>query len=239
MTIEELKDELSLINVTITDEIINQLNVYYNYLIEYNKHTNLTSITDYEEIIEKHFYDSISTAKIIDFNSINNLIDIGTGAGFPGVVIKIFYPHIELTLLDSNNKKTKFLSELVKKLDLKKVNIICDRSESYAKINREKYDLVIARAVKSLNILVEFCLPLVSINGYFLAMKGILEEELNDNNGSIKLLGGEVSRIINFFLPIEKSVRNLILIKKITTTPIKYPREYSQILKKPLKINNN
>ena len=239
MTIKELKDELSLINVTITDEIINQLNVYYNYLIEYNKHTNLTSITDYEEVIEKHFYDSISTAKIIDFTSINNLIDIGTGAGFPGVVIKIFYPHIELTLLDSNNKKTKFLSELVKKLDLKKVNIICDRSESYAKINREKYDLVIARAVKSLNILVELCLPLVSINGYFLAMKGILEEELNDNNGSIKLLGGEVSRIINFFLPIEKSVRNLILIKKITATPNKYPREYSQILKKPLKINDN
>ncbi len=239
MTIEELKDELSLINVTITDEIINQLNVYYNYLIEYNKHTNLTSITDYEEVIEKHFYDSISPAKIIDFTSINNLIDIGTGAGFPGVVIKIFYPHIELTLLDSNNKKTKFLSELVKKLDLKKVNIICDRSESYAKINREKYDLVIARAVKSLNILVELCLPLVSINGYFLAMKGILEEELNDNNGSIKLLGGEVSRIINFFLPIEKSVRNLILIKKITATPNKYPREYSQILKKPLKINDN
>lgn len=230
--------QLELLNIVITDDIINKLKSYYTFLVEYNKKVNLTTITDYEEVLEKHFYDSISIVKIIDLNNISNMIDVGTGAGFPGVILSIFFPNIKITLLDSNNKKTTFLKELIKHLELKNIEIVLSRSEDYAKQNREKYDLVVARAVKRLNILSELCLPLVKKNGYFIAMKGQLTEELDESIDTISILGGKIINKEIFNLPNEKSIRTLLLVQKIINTPNLYPREYSQIMKKPLIISN-
>lgn len=225
--------EVKKLGIQIDENKQKLLKEYYNFLIEYNEKINLTTITDYENILLKHFYDSLTPVKVIDFKKINTIIDIGTGAGFPGIVLKIFFPHLELTLLDSNNKKIEFLKKLVQKLNLEKVNYIHGRAEELK--SKEFYDVVIARAVKNLDILLEICLPLVKINGSFIAMKGKLTEELEDNLQVIDFLGGKLIEVNNFELPIEKSDRTIIRIDKNKKTPSTYPRLYSQILKKPLK----
>ena len=227
-------DMLSVLNITPTDTQLKQLEIYADYLIEYNEHTNLTSITNKDEIYLKHFYDSLTITKAIDLNSINNLIDIGTGAGFPGMVLKIMYPHLNVTLLDSNNKKTTFLSNLVNKLGLININIINERSEDYAKNNLDKYVLVTARAVTHLKALSELCLPLTKVNGYFIPLKGNAKEEIEISKNIITKLNGHIEDIIEFNLPIEESSRTLIKIIKTGNTPKGYPRSYS-IIKKELK----
>ncbi len=237
MNKEEFVNELKKININLSNEQINMFEIYCNELIEYNKHTNLTAITDKKDIYLKHFYDSLTLVFALDFTKINTLIDIGTGAGFPGLVLKILFPHLELTLLDSNNKKTKFLELLVKKLNLNNITIINDRSENYIKNKREKFDVVTARAVKNLPVLSELCIPYLKINGYFLAMKGSNEEEIKEGQETIELLNCNIDKIINLSLPKENSQRTLLRIKKIKSTPSIYPRSYEKILKKPLKKN--
>ncbi len=222
------------INITPTDNQLNQLEIYANYLIEYNEHTNLTAITNKDEIYLKHFYDSLTITKAIDLNTINNLIDIGTGAGFPGMVLKIMYPHLHVTLLDSNNKKTTFLTNLVQKLKLTDIDIVNDRSEDYAKNNLDKYDLVTARAVTHLKALSELCLPLVKVNGYFIPLKGNASDEIELSKNIITKLNSHIEDIIEFNLPIEEANRTLIKIYKDNKTPSGYPRSYS-IIKKELK----
>ena len=234
MNEQEFINELKKIDITLSDDQINKFNTYYEFLNNYNKHTNLTSIKDKEDVYLKHFYDSALLTKIINFNNINTMLDIGCGAGFPGIVIKILYPNLKLTLLDSNNKKTTFCKELINLLNLNNIEIINERAEDYIKEKREYFDLVTARAVKNLRVLVELSIPYVKENNYFIAMKSDYIDELNESLNGIKLLGAEYINTININLPNEKGVRNFIIIKKTTKTNTKYPRNYSQIIKKPL-----
>lgn len=236
MKIEEFINSLKELNISYTDEMLNKLEEYYHFLIEYNSHTNLTAITSLEQIYLKHFYDSLTIVKAIDLNDIKTVLDIGTGAGFPGVVLKIFFPHIEITLLDSNHKKTKFLELLVNKLELNKVNIICNRSENYIKNNRESFDLVVSRAVADLTVLTELSLSFVKVGGLFISYKGDNKEEINSSLFAVKELGGKLIDVIYLTLPNENSKRSLVVVEKINRTSSLYPRTYDKILKKPLKI---
>lgn len=231
----EFYKELEKLNIKLTEIQKQQLLKYYDYLVEYNSHTNVTSITDKESVYLKHFYDSILLSQTIDFNNIESMLDIGCGAGFPGLVLKIVFPHIKLTLLDSNNKKTTFCKNLIDILNsVENVEVINNRAEEFISERREYYDLVTARAVKNLPVLIELSIPFVSINGQFIAMKADYEEELNNSLKGINILGGEYLTTKNINLPNNKGIRNFIIIKKIKNTDKKYPRQYNQILKKPL-----
>lgn len=210
-----------------------QFENYYQFLIEYNNHTNITAITNKEDVYLKHFYDSALLTTTIDFNKVTNLLDIGCGAGFPGIVIKILYPHINLTLLDSNNKKTKFCEYIIKELDLKDVVIINKRAEDYIENKREYFDVVTARAVKNLNILNELAIPYVKLNGYFIAMKSSIDNELKESINGINILGAKYINTISITNDI-LGLRNFVIIKKIKETEQKYPRNYNNIIKKPL-----
>ncbi|MDD4705760.1 MAG: 16S rRNA (guanine(527)-N(7))-methyltransferase RsmG [Bacilli bacterium] len=228
--------ELSKLNIKVTNEELEKLEIYCKFLIEYNSHTNLTSIVEEELVYLKHFYDSLTIAKALDLNKYKTLLDIGTGAGFPGMVIKIFYPHLKITLLDSNRKKTIFLNQLAKKLDIKdNLYIINARSEDYIREKREYFDIVTSRGVADLKILLELSLPFTKLGGYIIPLKGNIKEELESSKKTINLLGGRLSNIINFRLPFENSNRNIIVIKKNHLTPSQYPRSYNLIIKKPLK----
>ena len=224
--------EIEKIGISISSNQIKMLDKYYDLLILWNEKINLTTITKKEDVYLKHFYDSLTLAKVIDFNSISSFCDVGTGAGFPGVVIKILYPHLKLTLIDALNKRVKFLENLVLSLELKNVEVVHARAEEYALKHREEFDVVTARAVSSLNVLIEYCLPLVKINGYFLPMKG--NENIDESKNAISLLGAEICFVCEFTLPIEKSRRMIIKIKKTKKTSNQYPRRYSEIKKKPL-----
>lgn len=230
----EFFNELEKIKITLNDTQKNQLNIYYEYLIEYNSHTNVTSITEKKDVYLKHFYDSITLSLTTNFNKINTMLDIGCGAGFPGLVLKIVFPHLNLTLLDSNNKKTTFCKNLVEKLNLEKVTVINSRAEEYIKEKREYFDLVTARAVKDLSILNELAIPYVKLNGLFIAMKSDVETELNNSLKGIETLGANYIETKNINLPNNSGVRNFVIIKKASITNPKYPRLYNQILKKPL-----
>lgn len=237
MKINEFISELKKINISVSDNQLEMLDIYADYLLEYNQKVNLTAIRDKENVYLKHFFDSmlIFNNELLDFNKIETVIDVGTGAGFPGVIIKIFYPHIKLTLLDSNNKKTTFLETLVQKLKLNDVTIVNDRAENYVVNNRQKYDVSVARAVSELRIISELCLPLTKVGGYFIALKGHCEEEMKNASITIKKLNSKVEKIYTTKLPIENSIRNIIFIKNIEIIAENYPRRYEQIVKKPLK----
>ena len=228
-------EELKKIGLELTEEQLNSLDIYCKYLLEYNSHTNLTAIKEEEQVYLKHFYDSLTFIKAIDLTNINNLIDVGTGAGFPGMVLKIIYPNVEVTLLDSNNKKITFLQELSKKLNLDKINFFHGRAEDFCKKNRESFDVVTARAVSNMTTLTELCMPLTKVDGYYIPMKGSNEEEVKDSLDAIEILGGIIRENIKFNLPIENSGRQIIKIEKVKNTPKEYPRRYEKIIKTPLK----
>ena len=219
-------EELKKINISIKELQLKQLERYYELLVEYNKFMNLTGITIKEEVYLKHFYDSLTIAKVIDLNQYDTLCDVGTGAGFPGLVIKIIYPNLKVTLLDSLNKRLNFLNIVIKELNLKDIETIHIRAEEYKK----QFDIVVARAVAPLNILLEYCIPITKVNGYFIAMKGKNEEA----NNALKELNSEIIETNSFLLPIEQSNRTIIKIKKIKETNKKFPRKYSEIKKNPL-----
>lgn len=218
--------ELSKLNINITELQLKQLERYYELLIEYNKVMNLTGITIKEEVYLKHFYDSLTIAKVIDLNKYESLCDVGTGAGFPGLVLKILYPNLKVTLLDSLNKRLNFLNVVIKELNLKDIETVHSRAEEYNK----QFDITVARAVAPLNILLEYCIPITKVNGYFIAMKGKNEEA----NNALKELNSEIIETDSFLLPIENSNRTIIKIKKLKETNKKFPRKYSEIKKKPL-----
>lgn len=237
MNKEQFIEELNKIGINPTEEQLAQLEEYANFLLDYNTKTNLTAIREKDQVYLKHFYDSLTIVKAIDLTKVTNLIDIGTGPGFPGVVVKILFPNLEITLLDSNNKKIEFLKQLVDKLKLINIHIISGRAEEFIKDNREKYDIVTSRAVSNLPVLSELCIPFVKVDGYFIAMKGQAETEINESLYAIPELGGKIEENIKFYLPIENSERNIIKIKKIKPTNQKYPRRYDKITKNPLKKN--
>lgn len=230
----EFIEETKKIGIEINQYQLNQLDQYYEMLVETNKKINLTNIIEAEDVYLKHFYDSLAIAKICNLANINSLCDIGTGAGFPGMVLKIIYPNIKMVLIDSTEKKIKFLNEVIEKLQLKNIEAINIRAEAYASNNREVFDIVTSRAVARLSILTELCLPLVKINGYFISMKGNAKEELDEIENNLQKLNSKIEKIEIFTLPKEESHRTLILIKKEKATEKRYPREFREIKKKPL-----
>ena len=230
MNREEFIKELEKINVSVTEEKLAKLDKYYKILVEENKKYNLTSITDKKEVYLKHFYDSLTIQKAIKLEN-QYICDIGSGAGFPGMVIKIMNPEIKIDLLDATQKKCHFLNKVIKELSLEKINVINTRVEEYAKENREKYDIVTSRAVASLKHLLEFGIPLLKINGTFIAMKANLDGELENIENYYKKLSLENEKIIKFKLPYENSNRSIFIINKIKETNIIYPRQYNQIKK--------
>ena len=237
MNKDEFIKEIEKLNIDYNDDMLQKLDIYLNFLKDYNCHTNLTAIKEEKDIYLKHFYDSLTICKSHDMKYVNNLIDIGSGAGFPGMVIKIFFPSIEITLLDSNNKKTKFLEELSNKLNVH-VNIINDRVENYSKNNLNKFDIVTSRAVANLRVLTELSLPIVKENGLFIALKGNIDDELEVARETIELMTGKIIKIINFKLFNDAGKRSILVIKKTRETKASHLRTYDQILKRPLKNNN-
>ena len=229
MNKEVFIEELKKIGININEDQLNKLETYYNFLIEYNKNVNLTRIVDKEEVYLKHFYDSLTLIKVIDLNQELSLCDVGTGAGFPGMVLAIVFPNLSVTLVDSLQKRIIFLEKLINKLGIKNVKTVHARIEDYAKDNREKYDIVTSRAVANLRVLSEISIPLVKVGGYFIPMKANIEEELKEAENIIKKLDCTISMVKEFNLPIEKSIRNIIKIKKHVITNKKYPRRFDLI----------
>ena len=235
MKIDDFINEVQKLGISVTDQQLSLLNIYYEEIIKYNSHTNITRIVEKEDIYLKHFYDSLTIVKAIDLNNVDNMIDIGTGAGFPGIVIKIFYPNIKLTLLDSNNKKTKFLTQVVEVLNLKDVIIINGRAEDYAKNHLNEYDLCVSRAVAFIDIITSLSLPLIKKDGKVILMKGSLSTEKDILNKHLNELNVSSYKIENFKLPNTDDERNLVILnKKEETTKV---LEYSQIIKRNKKWN--
>ena len=231
MNKQEFFEELKKIGITLTNNQIDKLARFYQLLVTWNEKINLTTIIKEEEVYLKHFYDSLTLIKVIDLRQPLTVLDVGTGAGFPGIVLKIVFPNLKITLLDSLTKRINYLNEVIKELDLHDIETVCSRCEDYTKINREKYDLVVARAVSHLKILSEMIIPTVKVNGYFIAMKANLNDELEKTIPMLKKLNSELEEIKEFSLPIENSKRTLVVIKKNTKTALLYPRKYSEIKK--------
>lgn len=237
--VEKLKNGLENFHLIVDDEKINQFLLYYDVLIEWNSFMNLTTITDFEEVVLKHFIDSISLVKAIPDLSEKkyNLIDIGTGAGFPGIPLKIVFPNLEVTLLDSLNKRINFLNEVINKLELKNIAAVHGRAEDYAKPDklREKYDICVSRAVANMAVLSEYCIPFVKQGGYFAAYKSDkVAEEFESSIKTIDILGGKYEKQVEFYLPFSDIYRNIILIRKNRKTSLKYPRKAGIPGKEPL-----
>lgn len=226
------------LSIVLNDKQIQQFEQYYNILVEWNKVMNLTAITKYEEVIEKHFLDSLTIVDAINMEKIETLIDVGTGAGFPGIPLKIAFPHLKVTLLDSLNKKIKFLNEVIDLLDLDDIKAIHGRAEDYAKQAeyREQYDICVSRAVANLATLSEYCLPYVKVDGLFVPYKsGEIDEELKSSEKAVSILGGKVEEVVKFQLPGTDIGRSFVKIHKIKETKKKYPRKAGMPTKEPLK----
>lgn len=234
MNKDEFLKELEKLNIKLDESKLSKLDRYYELLIIWNEKINLTAITDKEEVYLKHFYDSLTLIKAIDLNDNLSLCDIGTGAGFPGIVLKICFPNLNITLVDALEKRIKFLNKVIKELDLKDITAIHARAEDYAKDAREKFDIVTSRAVAKLNILNELCIPLVKVNGYFIPMKANIDKEIDTAKSSLDKLNSKIENIISFKLPKEESIRNIIKIKKEKQTNNKYPRNFGKISKNSL-----
>lgn len=236
-----LKEEINKIGIQLDDEQMNQFLKYYDLLTEWNRFMNLTAITDYKEVIQKHFVDSLSIIKVIDIEYLQedkHLIDIGTGAGFPGIPIKIVFPKLKITLLDSLNKRIKFLNEVIGGLKLKDIEAIHGRAEDYARHEqyREQYDVCVSRAVANLSTLSEYSLPFVKTGGYFISYKAEnIEEEIKNSKNAVTLLGGNIDKIVRFNLPDTDIKRAFIIIRKEKLTNKKYPRKSGIPSKEPLK----
>ena len=233
MNKEEFIKELSKINIKLTNKQLQDLETYYKLLVEENQKYNLTNITQKEDVYLKHFYDSLTIVKQINLDN-QYICDIGTGAGFPGLVLKIVFPELQIDLLDATLKKCNFLNLVIETLNLKKIKVINARAEEYSKNTREKYDIVTSRAVAPLKHLLEYSIPLLKINGTFIALKSNIDEELKNIDNYYKKLYLKEEKITTFELPIELSKRTLYTVKKEKPTPKIYPRTYNQIKKKEI-----
>lgn len=234
MTEQEFQNYLKEKGILLNQKQLEQFQRYYELLVEWNKKMNLTAITEKKEVYLKHFYDSLTIAFDFPFEN-QSIVDVGAGAGFPSVPLKIVYPELTITIVDSLNKRITFLNHLFDELKLNNCQAIASRAEEYALFHKESADIVIARAVARLNILDELCLPLVKKNGYFLSLKGRkAKEEVEEAQKGIQILGGQVEKIIDFVLANHDDKRSNIIIKKVKTTPRQYPRQFSKIKKQPL-----
>lgn len=233
MNKEQFIEELEKLDINISVDTLSKLEKYYTILVEENQKYNLTTITEKEQVYLKHFYDSLTIVKSIKLNN-QYILDIGSGAGFPGLVLKIIFPNLKIDLLDSTNKKCLFLQKVINELNLEKINVINARAEEYTKTNREKYDIVTSRAVAPLKHLLEYSVPALKVDGYFISLKSNIEEELKNINNYYKKLYLSNEEIIKFKLPYEENNRTIYKIKKTNSTPNIYPRTYSQIKKKEI-----
>lgn len=235
--LQQFQKDLEELHIELSSFQTDQFLIYYEMLIEKNKVMNLTAITDFDEVLKKHFIDSLSLVKACDLKGNISLLDIGTGAGFPGIPLKIAFPDLQVTLLDSLRKRIVFLQEVINQLGLKNIEVVHGRAEDFAKPNmlREKYDLCVSRAVANLSTLSEYCLPYVKVNGSFISYKSEkILDELKQADDAIKILGGKIDGEIGFTLPSSDIYRNLIVIRKCSSTPKKYPRKAGTASKNPL-----
>ena len=235
MSKEELIYELKAIGIVISKEQLAKIEAFCHFLMTENKKYNLTAIRDYNDMLLKHVYDSLTIIKAVDLMTNVSLLDIGSGAGFPGIILKIIFPHLHVVLLDANGKKTHFLSLAKKHLNLDNLEIINERAETFVLNHRESFDIVTARAVASLNVLLELGVPYLKETGTFVVMKGNIDNELALGQEACAFLNCEISQVMKLNLPIENSNRTLILVNKNGKTPCEYPRKYDRILKMPLK----
>ena len=234
---EQFKRKLTKIGIVLNKKQEEQLKLYYEIMIEKNKVMNLTNITEYEEVNDKHFLDSLSIAKCIDLNNYGSLVDIGTGAGFPGIPIKIVFPHVKVVLVDSLNKRVTFLKEVIETLGLENIEAVHSRAEDFSRENkwRESFDLVVSRAVSNLSTLSEYCVPCIKIGGLFVSYKsGNVDEELLQAKGAVQKLGCKVKSVEKFTLPETEISRSFVMIEKVKKTDKKYPRKSGLPKKEPL-----
>lgn len=228
-------EEAKKLNINIDNTASLKFEDYYKKLVEVNEVMNLTSITEHDEVYNKHFLDSLSLALYLDLAKEQTLLDVGSGAGFPSIPLAIVSNNIKVTIIDALNKRINFLCDLAKELELDNVKALHIRAEEYAKEKRNSFDVVTARAVARLNVLTELCLPLVKVGGVFLAMKAFgFEEELAEAKNAIAILGGKFEKTIDFELPDGAGKRTLIIIKKVSNTKEKYPRAFARIKERPL-----
>ena len=233
----QLREDALLFGVELNENQISQFYRYYEMLIEWNEKINLTAITDFDEVLKKHFLDSIAIGRLFSQNTELSVLDIGTGAGFPGIPIKIAFPKTKVTLMDSLNKRVIFLNEVIKELSLENISAMHGRAEDFAKkdLMREQFDLVVSRAVANLSSLSEFCLPYVKVGGSFISYKSEkAPEELEASANAISILGGGNVKTDEFFLPGTDFKRTFVMIEKIKETPAKYPRKAGTPVKQPL-----
>ena len=233
----QFEKDLKAMNITLSDKQIEQFLIYYEMLVEWNEVMNLTAITEYEEVMKKHFLDSITLNQAFDVTKECTVIDVGCGAGFPGLALKIAYPNLKITLLDSLNKRINFLNAVIDKLGLTDIETVHGRAEDFAKAGklRETFDVAVSRAVANLSTLSEYCLPYVKVGGYFIPYKSEkVAEEIEAAGKALSILGGSLEKKIEFTLPDTDYYRNLLLIKKNKPTPNKYPRKAGLPSKEPI-----
>lgn len=231
------EEKLNQIGITLNDKQKEQFDKFYELLVEWNKVMNLTGITEYEEVNEKHFVDSLSIVKAINMNDVKSVIDIGTGAGFPGIPLKIAFPHLKVVLLDSLNKRINFLNTVISELGLENIETIHGRAEDFAKQAdyREQFDLCVSRAVANLATLSEYCIPYVEKGGMFVPYKsGEIDEEVEQAKKAVHVLGGKLENVIKFQLPGTEIGRSFVVIKKVQNTAKKYPRKAGLPSKEPI-----
>lgn len=224
--------------IQLTNQQVDQFFEYYRLLVQWNEFMNLTAITEMEEVMEKHFVDSLALSKAAEVGNIETLIDVGTGAGFPGIPLKIAYPHLRVVLLDSLNKRVKFLNTVIEALGLTDIQAVHGRAEDAArqKAYREQFDAAVSRAVANMASLSEYCLPFIKVGGVFVPYKsGNIEEELKDAGKAVKTLGGTIRRVEKFQLPDTDIERSLVLIKKTERTDKRYPRKAGLPSKEPIR----
>lgn len=224
-------------DIYLSEAQVNQFFAYYELLIEWNAKMNLTAITEIEEVVIKHFIDSISLCKYVDIKEIDCIIDVGTGAGFPGIPIKIIYPDVKITLVDSLNKRIKFLNEVIEQLGLTNIETVHARVEDlgHDEAYREKFNYCMSRAVANLAVLTEYCLPFIKVGGKLLSLKGPnITEEIKTSGEAIKILGGVLSDVEFIDIPYSDLKHNLVIIDKNLNTPLKFPRKTVKIKKSPL-----
>lgn len=234
---QRIQEAFKKINIELSDLQVNQLLTYYEMLVEWNKVMNLTGITEFDDVLLKHFIDSVAICQITDINKINTVMDVGTGAGFPGMPLKIVFPHLKITLLDSLNKRIQFLNAVIEKLDLEDITTIHGRAEDYGRDTkyREQYDMCVSRAVANLSSLSEYCVPFIKVGGRFISYKaGEVEEEVKQAEKAVRTLHCEAACIEKIVLPDSDLSRSFVIIKKKGHLDKKYPRKAGMPTKNPL-----
>lgn len=235
--LEKFKNGLQQLHIALSEKQMEQFLQYYELLVEKNKVMNLTAITEFDEVVEKHFLDSVSLTKQMDLHQPLKVLDLGTGAGFPGIPLKIVFPELEITLMDSLNKRVLFLQDVISSLQLENIEAVHGRAEEAArnKKYRESFDLCVSRAVANISTLSEYCLPFVKVGGSFISYKSsTIEDELKDGKKGIAILGGKVKDVYKFTLPDSELQRSFVIIEKEKKTPKAYPRKAGTPSKEPL-----